>query len=62
MFKKARVRTNSKNRCISVKGVNLGNSSDGELRLYRSLCTFQKKVKNNVREIQKSGISIFFVY
>lgn len=48
MFKKIRVRTNTKNRCISVKGVNLWNNLHTELKLCNSLCKFKKMFKNKV--------------
>ena len=46
MFKKVRARTNTKNRFISVKGVNLWNNCDKELKLCTSLCHFKKMFKN----------------
>lgn len=48
MFKKVRARTNAKNRCISVNGVNLRNKCDKELKLCNSLCKFKKMYKYKV--------------
>ncbi len=47
MFKKGRARTNAKSRCLSVKGVNIWNKCDKELKLCNSLCQF-KNIYNNV--------------
>ncbi len=48
MFKKVRARTNAKSRCLSVKGVNLWNKCDKELKLCNSLCQFKKIYTNKV--------------
>ncbi len=48
MFKKVRARTNAKSRCLSVKGVNLWNKCDKELKVCNSLCQFKKMYKNKV--------------
>ncbi len=48
MFKKVRARTNAKSRCLSVKGVNLWNKCDKELKLRNSLCQFKQMYTNNV--------------
>ncbi len=45
MFKKVRARTNAKSRCLSVKGVNLWNKGDKELKVCNSLCKFKKMYK-----------------
>ncbi len=48
MLKKVRARTNVKSRCLSVKGVNLWNKCDKELKVFNSLCQFKKMYKNKV--------------
>ncbi len=37
-----------KSRCLSVKGVNLWNKCDKELKVCNSLCQFKKMYKNKV--------------
>ncbi len=48
MFKNVRARTNAKSRFLSVKGVNLWNKCDKELKVCNSLCQFKKMHTNKV--------------
>lgn len=48
MFKKPRARISMKSRCVSVKGVNLWNGLDGELKMCNSRYVFKRMFKNKV--------------
>ncbi|KAF7644103.1 hypothetical protein LDENG_00227820, partial [Lucifuga dentata] len=48
MFKKIKVRTDLKNRCISVKGVNLWNKLEVDLKTGKTMAKFKKMFKLNV--------------
>lgn len=50
-FKKTKTRTNIKQRCVSVRGVNLWNSCDDELKMCSSLSSFKNMYKT--RAIRK---------
>ena len=47
-FKKTKIRTNIKQRCVSVRGVNLWNSCDNELKRCISLSSFKNMFKSKV--------------
>lgn len=56
MFRKQLVRTNAKYHCISVKGVQLWNSCNEELKTCRTLIKVKKKIfKNNVLNKYEKG-------
>lgn len=48
VYTKAKVRTNVKQRCISIKGVNQWNNLELEIKLCNTLNRFKKLFKNNI--------------
>ena len=48
IFKKSKIKTNAKARCISVMGVNLWNSLDKDLKMSNSVKTFKKTYKDKI--------------
>lgn len=55
VFKKKQVRTNAKYHCLSVKGVNLWNNCDDELKKCGTLSKLKKLFKNNALKLYETS-------
>ncbi len=56
LFKKTKTRTNIKQRSVSVRGVNLWNSCENELKLCSSLSTFKNMFKTKILQKYKNQV------
>lgn len=59
MFMKTKARTNVKQRCISVKGANLWNSLDKEMKMCNTLFKFKSTYKYKMINKYKTEVKIY---
>ena len=62
MFRSAGARTDTKSRCISVKGINIWNKLDCELKTCNSIKKFKRNFKTKVIERYKASLWLFFSF